>query len=127
MRRWAGLLSISKGQLDKGERNEHTCRHEGHGRRGLPGVVVSPGESTKVVSLSSGEMRKWPISSYTVDANQDISSVFVVNQKALKVSTIMWGVLLGNLLTRIVGAVAYAITRCRQLHTSLYAVERITK
>jgi hypothetical protein len=84
-------------------------------KEGFPGVIVSPGDSSrpgdssKVVSLSSGEMREWPISSYTVDEKQDISSVFVVNQKALKVSTIMWGVLLGNMLTGIVGFVAYAM------------------
>jgi hypothetical protein len=76
---------------------------------GLQGIVISPGDSTKVVSLASDEMREWPMSSYTVNANQDISSVFVVNQNAFTVSTIMWGVLLGNLLTGFVGAFLYLI------------------
>jgi hypothetical protein len=78
---------------------------------GYQAVVVKPGDLTKVVSLSSGEMREWPLKSYTVDAKQDISSVFVVNTPTFKVNTIMWGALLGNLLTGIVGAVAYAGTR----------------
>jgi hypothetical protein len=73
---------------------------------GYQAVVVKPGDTTKVLSLSSGEMREWPLSSYKVDDKQDIGSVFVVNPQQLKVSTIMWGVLLGNMLTGIVGVVA---------------------
>jgi hypothetical protein len=42
-------------------------------------VVVKPGETTEVLSLSSGEMREWPLSSLKVDDKQDIASVFVVN------------------------------------------------
>jgi hypothetical protein len=76
---------------------------------GYQAVVVKPGDTTRVLSLSSGEMREWHLSSFKVDDKQDIASVFVVNNQQLKVSTIMWGVLLGNLFTGIVGAVAYAI------------------
>jgi hypothetical protein len=74
---------------------------------GFQGVVVKPGEPTAVMSLSAGEIREWTAASYTADEKQDISSVFVVNPQTVKVSTIMWGVLLGNLLTGFVGAFVY--------------------
>jgi hypothetical protein len=81
-------------------------------KEGLQGVVLKSGyDSSKVLSLASGEMRKWPLNSYTANDKQDIGSVFVVNPATFKISTIMWGVFFGNLLTGIVGAVAYAVTR----------------
>jgi hypothetical protein len=63
---------------------------------GYQAVVVKPGDTTGVLSLSSGEMREWHLSSFKVDDKQDIASVFVVNNQQLKVSTIMWGVLLAT-------------------------------
>ncbi len=80
-------------------------------KEGYHGIVVEPGESSKVLSLSSGHVRDWPLNSYSVDERQDVGSVFVVNPPALKVSTIMLGVFLGNLLAGIVGAVMYAVAR----------------
>jgi hypothetical protein len=78
---------------------------------GFHGVIVNPGDSAKVMSLSSGQMREWPSNSFTVDDKQDINSVFVVNPRTFKISTIMWGVFFGNILTGIVGPIAYAVTR----------------
>jgi hypothetical protein len=73
--------------------------------------VISSRTADDVTSFSPKEIQCWAPTTYKVNDNPIATAVFVANPQRFKLSTIMWGVFLGNLLTGIVGVVLYAIIR----------------
>jgi hypothetical protein len=63
------------------------------------------------MSLSPKEIQYWAPTTYKVSDNPVATAVFVANAHPFKLSTIMWGVFLGNILTGIVGVILHAIIR----------------
>ena len=77
---------------------------------GSQGVIIKTGEFADIMSLPSGEMQTWQSTNYTADERQEISTVFVVNPPPpLKVTTIMWGVFLGNILAGLLCVIGYFV------------------